>query len=67
MPSLDLDVDGPEEVARVLRAAAEQFYASEGELQAAWQDKAAGRVWRALAAALERCALSCDKACEKYL
>jgi len=42
MRSLDLDVDAPEKVPRVLRAASEAFQASAAELESAWQDREAG-------------------------
>jgi hypothetical protein len=59
---LDLDVDAPDKVAPVLRRAAEKFYESASELEAAWQDKAAGRPWIKIAQILERAANSIDKA-----
>jgi hypothetical protein len=65
--TLDLDVDTPEKVAQVLRAAAERFYESEGELQSAWQDRNAGRVWREFAKILERAADQCERAVSKYV
>lgn len=43
--SLDLDVDSPEKVARILRNAAESYYESASELESAWQDRGAGRPW----------------------
>ena len=56
MKSLDLDVDAPDEVPKVLRAAAESYYESASELEAAWQDPGAGRPWTVIAKILERCA-----------
>ncbi len=53
---LSLDVGGPEEVARVLRRAAERYRASRAELQAAWQDQGAGAVWSTLARILDAAA-----------
>jgi len=58
---LDLDVDAPDKVAPVLRRAAERFYESASELEAAWQDKNAGRPWVKIARILERAAKSIDK------
>jgi hypothetical protein len=59
---LDLDVATPEELPQVLRRAAEQFAQSESELQSAWTDPNAGRVWREFSKILERAAKSADKA-----
>jgi hypothetical protein len=63
--STDLDVDVPEKVPAVLRAVAQRYYESAADLQAAWQDKHAGRVWREFAQILERAAASCDRAVAK--
>jgi acyl-CoA reductase-like NAD-dependent aldehyde dehydrogenase len=60
--STDLDLDAPEKVAGVLRAAAEQYRESASELAVAWQDKNAGKVWARLARILERAADQCDRA-----
>lgn len=65
--TLDLDVATPEEVAQVLRAAADKYGQSESDLQSAWQDEAAGRVWREFAKIFERAAASCDKAVAKFV
>lgn len=43
----------PEDVATVLRAAAAQYREAQSELQAAWQDKNAGRPWGRIATVLE--------------
>jgi len=53
---LDLDVDAPDQVVPVLRAAAEVYQESSSELQSAWQDKSAGRPWRVIARILEQAA-----------
>jgi len=66
MLDLDLNVDAPDKVAAVLRRAAEAYYATESELQAAWQDRTAGRVWREMAKALERAAIRCEQANNLY-
>jgi hypothetical protein len=66
MKAFDLNVANPEALARVLREAAQAFNESRGELQAAWQDDSAGRVWAELARVLERAADQSDKACKKY-
>jgi hypothetical protein len=65
--SLDLDVDSPEKVPQVLRRAADRFRESTGELQSAWQDEHAGKVWTAIATILDRAASSCEKAIENHL
>ena len=59
--NLDLDVDVPEKVAPVLRAAAQRFRESTSELQSAWQDPQAGKIWTALAVVLDRAADSVDR------
>ena len=58
---LDLDVDSPEKLPGILRLAAQRFYESAGELEAAWQDKNAGKVWTRFARILERSADSCER------
>ena len=63
---LDLDVEDPASLPKVLRAAADAFYASQAELAAAWQDRGAGRVWGELAKVLERAAVQAEKAVHKY-
>jgi hypothetical protein len=64
---LDLDVDAPELVAQVLRNAAQSYHESSSELQSAWQDADVGKVWDALAKALETAAIRCEQAYNKYL
>lgn len=66
MNDLDLDVDTPEKVANVLRRAADKFRESESELQSAWQDKFAGRVWRDIAKALDSAAIKVEMAINKH-
>ena len=56
-----LDVESPEQVSAVLRAATQAYYESQGELQSAWQDKNAGREWSIIARELERAADRIDK------
>lgn len=57
--SLDLDVDSPEEVAIVLRAAADKYYESHNELLSAWQQDYTP--WAKIARLLERCADKIDE------
>jgi hypothetical protein len=61
---MNLDVDAPEKVADVLRAAAQRYRESNSELQSAWQDNGIV-VWERLAAILERAAGSCERAVKK--
>ena len=61
MRDLDLDVDAPDKVADVLRAAAEAYEESATELQSAWQDREAGRPWSRIARILERAADQIEK------
>ena len=62
MAELNLDVDSPDKVAAVLRAAAEEYVSAAIELGEAWQDKGAGRPWLKIAAILDRAAKQIDKA-----
>lgn len=62
---IDLDVATPEEVPKVLREAVEKFYDSVGELESAWQDKKAGKVWGKIAAILDTTADKIEKIIEK--
>jgi len=66
MKTLDLNVVNPEQVAKLLRQAAEDYNASAIDLQSAWQDNQAGKVWSEIATILEQAATKCDKACAKY-
>lgn len=50
------DAATPEDVAPILRNAAEQYRESTLELQAAWQDRNAGKVWDKIARELEHSA-----------
>jgi hypothetical protein len=59
---LSLDVDSPEQVANVLRHAAQEFRESASELESAWQDRGAGRPWDKIAKILDRAADKCDDA-----
>jgi hypothetical protein len=61
MKSFDPDVSIPEEVAPVLRKAADAFNESASELEASWQDKTAGGAWVKIARILERAADQIDK------
>jgi hypothetical protein len=66
MKNLDLDVDTPEKVAPLLRAAADAYYQTESELSSAWGDPNAGKIWTKIARILERAAISIDKATRDY-
>ena len=59
------EAEHPEQVPVVLRNAAQAMYEAEGELQAAWQDKHAGRVWHELGKVLDACADKAEKVVEK--
>lgn len=56
-----LDVDAPDKVAPVLRAAARAYYDSASELESAWQERQAGAPWLRIALILERAAKDVDK------
>lgn len=59
--NMNLDVDSPEKVVRVLEDAAQQFYDSAAELDETWQDESAGRPWDDVAKALEAAAARIEK------
>lgn len=61
MADLDLDVDDPEEVADILREAAQGYYEAESELSSAWGDRSAGKAWTKIAKILEAAADKIDK------
>lgn len=61
MNKLDLDVDDPRKVEKVLSRAAQAYYDSAGELESAWQDPDAGRPWAELAKILDRAVASIEK------
>ena len=61
------DCDTPEKVPVILANAAEAFRDSAAELQGAWQDQNAGKVWADFATILDRAAESCRKAIAKRL
>lgn len=56
------DIADPSDVPQVLRLAADRWNESVGELQAAWGDKQAGKIWGDFARILERAADQCEKA-----
>jgi len=61
-PSSDLhDAQVPEDVARILRYAAQRLSESTADLQSAWQDPQAGTVWLKLARTIEVCAARCER------
>lgn len=53
MKNINLDVSHPDQVARVLREAAQTYYDDGAELTAGWQDAGAGEPWYIIAAILE--------------
>lgn len=61
MVDQDLNVADPEQVAGILRNAAQAAYEAAGELESAWQDKSAGRPWKIVARELERCAFRIEE------
>ena len=66
MKTFDINVSSPDELATVLRQAAQDYRESQIELAAAWGDLEAGRVWDKFADILEMAADKCDRACAKY-
>ncbi len=61
----DLDVADPDSVPNVLETVANHYRESAGELESAWQDKYAGKIWEDIAGILERAAQSCRRALAK--
>ncbi len=60
---MDLDVDAPEKVARVLAEAAQAYYESASEVDAAWQGSgpgSPGKIWEQLARILDKAAQQCE-------
>lgn len=57
----DLDVSSPDKVAAVLRNTAQRYYEDALELQTAWQDPSAGRIWSKIARVLEQAADRIDR------
>ena len=66
MKTFDINVATPDQLAKVLRDAAQDYRESQIELAAAWGDLEAGRVWDKFADILDAAADKCDKACAKY-
>jgi hypothetical protein len=64
---LNLDVDAPEKVARVLNAAANAYQASAVELTAAWQDQRVPMIWAAIAGELDLAAWKIEKIVKQRL
>lgn len=62
----NLDVKTPEEVPVILETVAQYYRESQGELESAWQDKSAGKVWGDFARILDRAAESCRKAMSRH-
>ena len=61
----NLDVATPEDVPVVLETVANYYRESAGELQNAWQDANAGKIWSDFATILDRAAKSCLAALQK--
>lgn len=64
---LDLDVDAPDKVAGVLRAAAEAYSASSTELAAAWQDDRNPMIWASIAGCLDTAAGMVEMRLKRHL
>ena len=63
MKPIDLNsIADPQQVAALLRAAADAYRESAIQLEAAWQARSAGRPWSRIANILDRAAISCDRA-----
>lgn len=63
---IDIDVAAPEQLLIAMRTAAQRFRESVGDLQAAWQDDQAGKVWEKLADELDRSANRCEAIIAKH-
>lgn len=57
----DLDVDAPDKVAGILKNAADDYYEASSDLESAWQDPQAARIWAKIARVLETAADRIDK------
>ena len=66
MKTFDINVASPDQLAKILRDAAQDYRESQTELAAAWGDLEAGRIWDKFADILDAAADKCDKACAKY-
>jgi len=62
MAGFDLDVDAPQKVPAILRRAAQRYAEDASELDSSWQDRSAGKPWRAIARVLERAADTIERA-----
>jgi hypothetical protein len=60
-PDMNLDVDAPDRVTRVLTAAATAYQASAVELSAVWQDRHIPMIWAAIASELDIAAWKIEK------
>jgi hypothetical protein len=58
----NLDCDTPDDVPTVLESVAQHYRQSAAELQSAWTDPSAGKIWADFARILDRAAESCRKA-----
>lgn len=65
LQNIDLDVSHPDQVAGVLRAAAQTFYEDGAELTSAWQSSGAGEPWYKVAGILEDAADRIERALTK--
>ncbi len=65
MPTFDLDAASPSQVPQVLRDAAQKYREDASDLQDCWQDASAGRIWLALAKALDRAADDTDRVLQR--
>jgi hypothetical protein len=62
MQNTDLnECASPDDVATVLRTAAQHYLESQTELQSAWGDKKAGREWSTIAHELEKLATKLER------
>jgi hypothetical protein len=65
-PELNLNVDGPDKVPGVLRAAADAYAAGANELAAAWQDDRIPMIWAKIADELTLAADRIEKEIERH-
>jgi len=66
MRTLDINVSSPDQLAKVLRDAAQAYAESSFDLASTWQDENAGRIWRELAKILDTAANRADTAVDKF-
>ena len=66
MKTFDINVASPDQLAKILRDAAQDYREAQIELAAVWGDLEADRIWDKFADILDAAADKCDKTCARY-